>query len=54
MAELDVDIIAPGLTELIALEVRGTVPTAYLELFELLTGEVVARCRCRLVRGRVG
>ena len=48
-AELDVDIVAPGLPELIALEVRGAVPAADLELFELLAGKVVAVRRRRLV-----
>ena len=43
VAELDVDVIAPGLAELRALEVRGAVPAANLELFELLAGGTEAR-----------
>ena len=57
VAELDVDVIAPGLTELIALEVRGAVPAAYLKLFESLardveSGGITRRGRRQRYRGR--
>ena len=35
-AELDVDVVTPGFSKLIPLEVRGAIPAAYLKLFKSL------------------
>ena len=40
VSELDVDIVAPGLAELVALEIGGAVPAADLQAAELLAGTV--------------